>query len=490
MPKTVDTQHPQYIAMSDLWQNCRDAAAGSKAVKAAGKRYLPELKDQTIDDYNAYKARASWFGATWRTIDALKGMMFRKAPEIETAGSVKSLLDDVTLTGKSLHIFAQQTALEVLTSGRVGILVDYPKQSTEGLTRAEAEKLNLRPILAAYQAESIINWKTERIGNATVLSLLVLTEQADLPGNEYEHKKETHYRVLDLVVKPAEPGDDTPAGRVYRVRVYRINKEKDEDEQIGADLYPLMNGKPLPYIPFIFLGVDDTTPEVDEPPLIDLVDVNLDHYRLSADLKHGLHFGGLPTPWIAGYTEQTSADGKPEKLYIGSAAAWCFPDPQAKAGYLEFTGQGLEPISKEMGADEQRMAILGARLLSAEKKDAETSQTAQIHRAGESSVLSSIAQTLSIGLTQALKIFSEWAGTKDDEASIEINREFLPPEVTPEELKAWLASWQAGAPGFSDQGFFDLLKQREMVREDVTLEDEQQRISSKPIPKPGVDETV
>jgi len=235
-----------------------------------------------------------------------------------------------------------------------------------------------------------------------------------------------------------------------------------------------MNGKPLDFIPFIFIGIDDTTPSVDEPPLIDLADVNIAHYRLDADHKHGLHFTGLPTPVISGYTPPEGSSD----LYIGSTAAWVFPDPNAKASYLEFAGQGLSAIKEEKANLENQMAILGARLLASEKKATETSQTAQIHRAGESSVLSAIANTISSGLTWALNVFSQWGGSQD-ECSVEINTEFMPPEVSPQELTAWLQAWQSGAPGFSDQGLFDLLQKRELIASGVTLEDEQERISSK-----------
>jgi len=61
-----------------------------------------------------------------------------------------------------------------------------------------------------YPVESIINWKHTRIGNATVLSMVTLKEEADLPGgNEFENKTETRYRVLDLVKR-------TGAGRTRR----------------------------------------------------------------------------------------------------------------------------------------------------------------------------------------------------------------------------------------------------------------------------------
>lgn len=462
---TVDTQHPDYIKMLPKWKRCRDTVSGQDAVHDAGPLYLPRLKDQSDDDYKAYVLRAQFYNAVWRTISALSGMMFRKPPAIVVSPSIDNLLDDVTMSGVDFHIFAQQVAIEDVTSGRQGILVDYPSQSVEGMTAADAEKLNLRPTMQKYNAETIINWRTGKIGNQNVLKLVVLTEDSISLKNEFVEECETHYRVLDLF-----------EGK-YRVRVFRIN-DKKEDEQVGEDLIPLMNGNPLDYIPFYFIGIDDMTPTVDEPPLIDLVDVNLDHYRLDADYKHGLHFTGLPTAVISGYTPEE----KGEKLYIGSSSAWVFPDPQAKASYLEYTGQGLQAIEKAKAADEQQMAILGARLLSSEKKDAETAQTAQIHRAGETSILSAIAQTISIGLTKAVNTFSEWAGSPED-CSIELNRDFLPLDMDSRTLIGLVSAWQAGA--ISQQVLFENLQAVEIINADLTFEDMQAQIEAEPIPKPN-----
>lgn len=460
----VDTKHKDYDRMQAKWKRCRDAVAGQDAIHEAGEHYLPRLSDQKDSDYYAYKLRAQFYNCVWRTIWALSGMIFRRLPVIDCSESVRELLRDVTMSGMSFHIFAQQTTIEILTTGRMGILVDYPCQPVEGLTAAEAALLNLRPTMQKYNAETIINWRTEKVGNVNKLSLVVLKEDHVAIENEFIEKYETYYRVLDLFENQ------------YRVRVFRIDKEKKEDILISETI-PLMNGKPIDFIPFIFAGIDDTTPAVDEPPLIDLVDVNLAHYRLDADHKHGLHFTGLPTAVISGYTP----DSKSEKLYIGSTEAWVFPDAQASATYLEFNGQGLQAIAAEKEELKQQMAILGARLLTSEKKSTETAQTAQIHRAGESSVLAAIAQTLSIAFTWALGVFSQWAGA-NEAVSVKLNQEFLPPQITPQELTALLQGWQMGAPGFSDRNLFDILKSRELVAEDVTLEDEQQRIGNRPAP--------
>ncbi len=60
----------------------------------------------------------------------------------------------------------------------------------------------------------------------------------------------------------------------------------------------------------------------------DVIAVNLDHYRLDADYKHGMHFTALPTAWVSGFD-------KNETLKIGSSTARTTDTPSASAGFLE-----------------------------------------------------------------------------------------------------------------------------------------------------------
>ena len=65
-------------------------------------------------------------------------------------------------------------------------------------------------------------------------------------------------------------------------------------------------------IPFVFHGPRHSRPEPDKLPLADIIATNLDHYRLDADYKHGLHFASLPTAWVSGFD-------KDAELRIGSS---------------------------------------------------------------------------------------------------------------------------------------------------------------------------
>jgi len=478
---SVDTKHADYKAFSAKWKRCRDVAAGADAVHHAGEEYLPKLKGQQPDDYKAYVLRSTFYNASWRTIAGLVGMMFRKPPTVEVPKPVEQLLEDVDGAGQPFQPFTQSICEQAVTIGRIGILVDAPP-APDGATLADAKRLNLRPQMQMYLAESIINWKTGSVNNRNVLTMVVLKETADKVIDEFTVETEDVWRVLDLVAGPTPVGEQ--AVMQYRQRIFKQKKAaalgggqtKDLPavafEQIGADVYPKMGGKPIPYIPFIIMGTDDVTPEVDDPPLIDLFDMNLSHYRTSADYAHGCHFTALPTLFLSGFKTQEN-----EKIYLGAETAIVSSSPDARAMFVEFSGAGMQVLENKLEREERQMAVLGARMLEPQKMAVETAETTSIHRKGEESLLSSIAQTISLGVTQVLKIFTEWAGESPEAVKFELNRDFYPAPMDPAMLSGLMAAWQSGA--ISDQTLFDKLQAGEIISADTTLEDEQARTAAR-----------
>lgn len=479
----VNTEHPQYLKFSTKWERCCDVYDGEDAIHDAGAKYLPRLKDQSNEDYNAYKDRTPFYNATYRTIVGLVGMMFRVEPKTDVPDVATEMLKDVTLSGKPLQVFAEAVSTDALKVGRVGILVDCPEigrdseQPQKFLTLADQLQQNIRPAMLMYCAQSILNWKTEKVNNQVVLKMVVLKEQRAVAKDEFEDKMEDVYRVLDL-----------ENGR-YRVRMFK-KKDKpggsqnvpapakpintplgDEDFEELSSATPLMNGQPLRYIPFVFIGAEDLEPDVTDPPLIDLVNANLAHYRVSADYYHGAHFTGLPTPYISGYVQPN----KGEKLYIGSSHAWVFPSEKVKVGYLEFGGEGLGTLEKILDRIETHMAILGARMLEPQKKQAETAESKEIHRKGEESMLSMMSQTISMGIERALKWFTEWAGGDPAGVVYAQNTDFFPAPMDSAMLTAQVSTWQMG--GISDRTLFENLKRGEIVPADRTFEEEQRLIT-------------
>jgi hypothetical protein len=386
-------------------------------------------------------------------------MLFLKPEVITAPAAMDNIIADVTMGGLSLHQFAEVISEEVITIGRCGVLVDYPP-IVNAVTLAQAQAQGARPYATMYNAESIINWKTGRINNVEQLTLVVLEEENEIAVDEFESKCEPQWRVLDL-------GD----GGIYRQRVFR--KDKRGEFILVDEIYPQINGKALNKIPFEFFGVRDNSPCVDKPPLLDLVDVNLSHYRTTADYEHGLHFTGLPTPVVTGYY----SDDKSASLRIGSGTAWLLPDSQSKAFYLEFTGQGLGELREALRSKEAMMATLGARILAPEKRAAESAQTANIHRSSENSVLASISQSISIGLTHVMEYLRDWSGVTGD-VKVELNRDFIPNSMTAQDLDSLVKAWQSGS--ISHQTLFDNLVAGDIIMQDVSFDDEMERIATMP----------
>lgn len=460
----IDTEHPQYLQRKPQWERCRDAIAGQETVHACGEKYLPMLSGQNTDEYNAYKNRALFHGATSRTLDALSGMVFRKEPQIEVPSAMNDFMEDVTLDGMSFRGFAEDVVDHDIAVGRGGIMIDHPEaiQLEEGgqVTIAQAEAMNMRPFLKLYNAESIFNWRTASRNNAMILTEVRLWETVveDDPLNEFEVDEHEQIRVLDF----------NEAGQ-YRQRVFRkaTGGENNSKEwiQFGPDVIPLLRGQPMDFIPFIFFGVKNSGPDAEKPPLIDLANANFSHYTSTADLEHGAHFTALPTAVITGFNDE---ENNPS-FRIGSASAWVFPDPDADAKYLEFEGQGLEALEKRVQKKEEYMATLGARMLAPEKRQVETAEVAGIHRMGENSVLASLAGSVDNSLEQALIIAAEWMGVQNPDVTVMLNKDFIAVKMAPEELKAQMLAWQSGAIAFAD--LLHNLKRGEIVQDDRT-EDE------------------
>lgn len=453
----VDTHHSQYAKMLPIWEKCNDAVEGQHAIHNAGVKYLPELKDQTAEDYNAYKLRASFFNATGRTLDGLVGMVFRKSPIVDAPSGMNAIIGDINLAGSTLDGFADIITREVLKLSRTGVLVEYPQVTEQPANLAQASAQNLRPYASLYPAKTILNWRIERVNNVSQPTMIALMEEYTVSDDGFEKKTAEQVRVLKL-----ENGK-------YLQRIYRKN-QKQEWVKDGDDIIPLMSNKPLNFIPFYVFGASSNTFDEQMPVLLDLVDLNLAHYRVTADYEHGCHFAGLPTAVITGYQAAEN-----EKLYIGSATAWVFPAPEADAKFLEFTGQGLEPLSKNLESKQNQMASIGARMLEQQKNGVESEGAMQMRSTGESSVLAGIATLISQQLSKMLTFMAEWEGITYP-CKVQLNTDYFPVAMTAQQLAELVKSWQAGAISFTT--LFENLKRGEVVAENRTEQDEADSIQS------------
>jgi len=337
------------------------------------------------------------------------------------------------------------------------------------------------PVLIALRETANIEHPTSNIEHRTGNTSPRPSPQSG-EGDPFVAEMVEQVRVLRLV--PGDGKDGTNGWR-YVVEIWREQAQggaqrgraglantrptKVEWERVESRV-PLRLGRPLPLIPFVFHGARHSLPDVGVMPLSDLIYLNLDHYRLDADFKHGLHYTALPTAWVAGF-EKTGT------LTIGSRAAWVSENEKATAGFLEFSGDGLGTFERAIERDERQMAVLGTQVLENQIRVAETATAIMLRQAGENSVLANIATSVSESLTQVMRWVYWWNSTEalpemvtDGQALIELNTDFGVTGMQSGELAAVVKAWQDRA--ISQDSMLELFRKREILPEGRSNEDE------------------
>lgn len=471
----VDTPHHKYSAHIKKWQRVRDVLAGEDAVKAQGAEYLPILGGQTTTQYEAYKRRALFYNASARTVKGLVGAIHGKPPQIELPGRMSDFEDAWGAKNESIKQVAKEATTEVLSLGRLGLYVDA---QTDG---------DSDPFVTLYFAENIINWRTTRRSGRDVLNLVVLREEVSEPGDDqFVDDIIPQFRVLKLVASENVVDDEgnqvTEDPSVFIVEIWRKDPSKVDDKEdqwvlVDTIVPRARGGRTFDSIPFVFINPDSASAEVEPSPILDMVNVNLSHYRTSADLEHGRHFTALPTAWVAGFDPETTS------LVIGSQKAWVSENENAQAGFLEFTGKGLGHLSDALKEKQQLMAVLGARLLEEQKADAEAAETVRLRHTGERSILAGVAAAVSEGIKKALEFTALYIGAPDASIGVQLNDDFNLVGLDHQTLQTLMAGLQEGS--ISWDTFFFNLKRGEFYPEGRTAEEEQTLIELNPQRQPG-----
>lgn len=417
------------------------------------------------EDYKSYIGRAEFFNATGRTLDGLHGLMFRKNPIIECDEKYRQYLENVDCKGHTAEQFISDVAYDTLMTGWGGILVDTP--NSNGMSQKDAEDNEAYPYIVYYKPEDIINNRVKQNGRHEDDSVIVLKEKfEEESGDEFNVEIKDRYRVLDVL-----DGN-------YNQRVY-VDGEKD-----GEILDIKKNEKKQSHIPFWWA----TSRNPEKPMLLDLVNVNFAWYRKSADYENALHYGSVFMPYSVGFTpqsevkihtdpttgEQWEEEIAPQPIRVKCNAFTHFPEGTT-VGSLEFDRSSSNNSLQAMQNDEERMAILGARIISAEKRGVESAETAKIHRAGENSVLATFANNLSLVMSKVFKYYLEiCTGEENVKVSVKINTDYEVAKMSSSELTALVALWQSG--GIAKRDLFNNLKEGEILESDRDFEEMQSEI--------------
>ncbi len=464
----VSTQHPDYAKYFPVWTMTRDAVRGAVSVKEKKHKYLPVPDNSSGDErkgtetvrYRQYIKRALFTNFTGRTKNALVGAAFRKEPNVYIPEGIDYLIDDATGDGLSLNQLAKDELSNLLETGRSVFLVDYP-QADDNLTAEQVSQMDLKASIIPYTAEQVINWKTDVVNGKRLLTSVVIAENYLEPLDEFDHSSKVQYRVLRL----------KPDG--YTQQIYR------EDEPYTNEFYPKRaDGSNWSEIPLIFVGSKNNDSTIDDAPLADIAEVNLAHYRNSADYEESCFLVGQPTLFITHSlsTEQFQSYN-PQGVKLGSRAGHVLGET-GSATLLQANENQL--VMEAMKAKENQMIAIGARIIT-DQADRETAEAARIRFASENSVLGDLVYNLSEALEKCIRWVGDFMGVEANDAEFEINREFYDKNLDPQLIMSMIQLLDREI--IAERDVFDRLKSGGVVHPERTLDDvRDERGMASPVP--------
>ncbi len=489
--KGITDTHEEYDCSMPKVKRSRDCVDGTDAIKEATTDYFPALtgeiplihgaessvtyyvqgQDGALHPrnytesplYGQYEKRiglAAVYEATDKTLDALAGALLRTETQPTVPDSILPHLDNIDLAGTPYQAFKHQASQEELEAGRYGVLVDW--SSEQG-----------RPFWRPYETEQIDNWLYGIVNGQKVLVQVKLKETlTERSSSGFGGEAMERYRVLEL----------NAAGQV-EVTVY--TKRKQDQNGLAKTVWqkdgPVLltrQGVPLTEIPFVCFGRLDLDLCPQKPPLLGIADLQLDHYRLDGNVKWAIQVGCMGALFVAGDGDSRS----PKPYYYGGTVNRL--DQGATVEFVTLPPEMVDRALQKQDSDKQEMALMGARMLLAPKREAETAEASLIQRDGESASLSMISRALSAALTKCLQYHAMWMGIEDKTIGDELSRDFFPHRLTPQEIAAQLDMVNQGR--MSVETFLENMYSGQITREpDV----ERERIDAEP-PAPPADGTA
>jgi hypothetical protein len=441
----VSTKTDSVTAMEPDWELARALLGGTRAMRAAGKQYLPKWPNEEEDAYACRLATAVLFPAYKRTVFTLTGKPFAEPVTIgdDVPAQIAEWLKDADLRGRNIDAFAADVMQSALGYGICGILVDFPK--AEGIkTVADERKAGLRPYFIQIHPWQVLGWRDEYVAGAWVLTQLRLLECVDEPDGAFGLKKVEQVRVLT-------PG----AWQVYR--------QSDKKEWMLFD-EGTTTLKTIPYVPVYGERCEFM---VGTPPLIEVANLNVAHWQCASDQQTILHVARVPILAVIG------VDDEKFELTVGASTAVKIPTG-GDMKFVEHSGKAIEAGADELEALEERMRQAGAELLVLRPGKITATQTAAENAVGMCA-LHRIAQNLEDALDQALQIMAMWVGEQSG-GHVELFKDFGAASLAEASTQILLDSASAGK--ISDETYFSEMKRRGIVSPDIDWQDEKKRIDA------------
>lgn len=473
MASTVQTRHPDYDDKEYEWRQMRDTIAGPSAIKRSGTLYLPmpsamavnpdttagtssnrgveigrgngsvQLENKTPWAHNnkayaAYVQRARFPDITATTKMGLLGIATKNKPFVEMPESLGHLVENATNTGMTMTELFKFLVDEVISVGRVTLLVDVDENS--------------QPYFVVQIAESFINWKNKAPGSRPSLAVFESKLYGENDESDMFSQDESEAHLACFLNEEGQ----------YVAQNYI------DGAAVGDVIEPSIQGNRLKYVPTVTINSTDCGNAVETSPLVGISDVAIAIYQKEADMANAEFVTCNPMLVFIGI------DKRDAPSVVGSNVAFTIPDPEGDAKYVEPNANCLEFVKSHIDSLLAEAATYGASLLGGSNNVSESTETTRMKQEASGASLKTIVDTVEKGIRNGIQIMLDWMQQSDQEFKFNASKEFSDLKLTSAEIRELVAAWLQ--KGISHQTFFENMQKAGYVNEDRSFEDEVQII--------------
>ena len=194
---TVNSTSDVYDVMYENWQLPVTLMGGEKAMKEAGRTYLPQEPKESDTMYTNRKNRSTLKNYFAWAVENHTGRVF-KSPIIlsdDTNETIKEYNKNLDLQGNDTNAFYRAVFRDMLIKGISYVYVDAPRNEAD-MSLAEEINAGIRPYCVHVKAENVINAVSGVVKDRVVLIRAHIREFVSEPYGEWGNRTYEQIRVL------------------------------------------------------------------------------------------------------------------------------------------------------------------------------------------------------------------------------------------------------------------------------------------------------
>mgnify|MGYP000103934786 CR=1 FL=1 len=474
MCDSVDTISEAFALQHEDMRLTHDLMGGTKAMLAAGERYIPREDGEEMASWNIRLHRTVLFNVYKRTLRYLGGRAFEKPVVLgEDAEDARynDFVEDVDKQGHNLSVWSRHVFEEGLNDGVTFCVIDYSDVKTRRMNGATqyqlpdgtwadkteaADRANgWGPYFIHVDARQVLDARMEWRSGKPIVTHFRYQETLEQPNGKWNTGAYQQIRAFFY--------DD--AGRA----AWQVWSNQDEDGDTAEFTMRDEGFFSIGVIPVVwFMPGEKRTPMTAEPALIDLAQLNKRHWQATSSQFEMMEYVRRPV-WFGRRLGTRNTQTGEMKIVFGAGILCNADDDNAMLQSLGIDAGSVAAGRQELQDLENSMALYGLQLL--QPKTGAITATESLRDAEENnSTLKAWALQFQDFLENCMRLVAKWWG-QDDGPSVKVNTDFA------NAMDASFLLEMFRAQVISAQTFLELVKNMGILPDDFAVDDEAAKIA-------------